>query len=303
MVGGGRRRLRLAGLVITLALVAAACGSSGSKSSGATSAAGGLTDLGKKLPAEIQQSKEIKVGSDIEYAPVEFFKEGTQQVQGIDWDLAEAMAGKLGVKVTFVNFTDFANIITALQAKRFDIIMSAMTDTKERQQKNVDFIDYFNAGSSILVKKGNPEGVKSLDDLCGKPLVLQLGTVQVDEAKAQQPKCKAAGKPEIKLITFEKDADTLLALKGGRAAASMKDFPVAAYIAKTSGGGNEFEVAGEQFDTGPYGIAVRKSDTQLRDALQAALKAVVADGTYDKIMETWGVSQGALKSASINGGT
>jgi len=213
------------------------------------------------------------------------------------------MAGKLGVKVTFVNFTDFANIITALQAKRFDIIMSAMTDTKERQQKNVDFIDYFNAGSSILVKKGNPEGVKSLDDLCGKPLVLQLGTVQVDEAKAQQPKCKAAGKPEIKLITFEKDADTLLALKGGRAAASMKDFPVAAYIAKTSGGGNEFEVAGEQFDTGPYGIAVRKSDTQLRDALQAALKAVVADGTYDKIMETWGVSQGALKSASINGGT
>src|SRR5207244_6642917 len=106
--------------------LAAGCG----KKSNTSSGAGAAAPLFSKLPADIQSSKEIKVGSDIEYAPVEFFKEGTQQVQGIDWDLAQAMGKKLGVKFTFTNFTDFANIITAQQAKRFDIIMSAMTDNK-----------------------------------------------------------------------------------------------------------------------------------------------------------------------------
>src|SRR6266540_4359372 len=299
MVGIKRGRSLLLAMAASLALLLAACGGNGG-GEGAQSGGGGLTDLGKKLPSAIQQSKEIKVGSDIAYAPVEFYKEGTQQVQGIDWDLAQAMGQKLGVKVTFVNFTDFANIITAMQAKRFDIIMSAMNDTAERRAKNVDFIDYFTAGSAILVKKGNPQGIQSLDNLCGKTIALQQGTVQVDQAKAQQAKCKSAGSPEIKILTFEKDTDALLQVKNGRAVADMEDFPVAAYNAKTSGGGSDFEVAGQQFEVGKYGIAVRKDDTQLRDALQAALKAVIADGTYDQILSKWGVQQGALKTAPLN---
>ncbi len=301
MVGSKRRRSVLLAVVAGMALLLAACG--GNNSSSSSSGASGLTDLGKQLPSSVQQSKQIKVGSDVEYPPVEFFKEGTQQVQGIDWDLAQAMGQKLGVKVTFVNFTDFANIITAMQAKRFDIIMSAMNDTAERRAKNVDFIDYFTAGSAILVKKGNPQGIQSLDNLCGKTIALQQGTVQVDQAKAQNAKCKSAGSPQIKILTFEKDTDALLQVKNGRAVADMEDFPVAAYNAKTSGGGSDFEVAGQQFEVGQYGIAVRKDDTQLRDAVQAALKAVIADGTYDQILSKWGVTQGALKTAPLNSGS
>ena len=301
MVGSKHRWSVLLAVVAGAALLLAACGGSNNKSS--SSSAGGLTDLGKQLPSSVQQAKEIKVGSDIEYPPVEFFKEGTQEVQGIDWDIAQALAKKLGVKFTFVNFTDFANMITAMQAKRFDIIMSAMNDTAERRAKNADFIDYFSAGSAILVKKGNPQGVQSLDSLCGKTVALQQGTVQVDQAKAQNAKCKTAGTPEIKILTFEKDTDALLQVKNGRAVADMEDFPVAAYNAKTSGGGSDFEVAGQQFEVGKYGIAVRKDDTQLRDALQAALKAVIADGTYDQILSKWGVQQGALKTAPLNSGS
>ena len=83
----------------------------------------------------------------------------------------------------------------------------------------------------------------------------------------------------------------------------MNDFPVAAYNAQTSGGGNDFEVVGDQLGAGPYGIGFRKADTQLRDAFQAALKAIIADGSYDQVLTKWHVTAGALKTAAINGGT
>jgi polar amino acid transport system substrate-binding protein len=300
MVGIKHRSGILIAIVAALALLLAACGNNNNKSSSTTASGSGMTDLGKQLPPSIQQSKQLKVGSDVAYAPVEFFKVGTQDVQGIDWDLAQAMGKKLGVTVSFAN-TTFDGIIPALKAKRFDVIMSAMSDTPERQ-KQVDFIDYFNAGTSILVKKGNPEGIQSLDGLCGKTIALQKGTTQVDVATAQQSKCQAAGKPKINVLTYDKDTDAQLQVRGGRAVADMNDFPVAAYAAQTIGGGKDFEVVGEQIEAGPYGIGVRKEDTQLRNALQAALKAVIADGTYDQILQKWNVTKGALKTAAINGG-
>jgi polar amino acid transport system substrate-binding protein len=300
MVGTRRRHGALLAMVAALALLLAACGGNGNNKGTSSGSGGGLTDLGKKLPSSIQQSKEIKVGSDIAYAPVEFYKEGTQEVQGIDWDLAQAMGQKLGVKFTFAN-TTFDGIIPALKANRFDVIMSAMSDTPERQ-KEVDFVDYFKAGTSILVKKGNPQGIQSLDDLCGKTIALQKGTTQVDVATEQQGKCKSAGKPAIKILTYDKDTDAQLQLRTGRSVADMNDFPVAAYAAQTVGGGNDFEVVGQQIGAGPYGIGVRKSDTQLRDALQEALKAIVADGAYAQVLQKWNVSQGALTTAAINGG-
>jgi polar amino acid transport system substrate-binding protein len=299
-MSGIKHRSSVLAIVAGLALLLAACGSNNNSSSSTGTTSGGVSDLGKQLPASIQQSKKINAGSDVAYAPVEFFKEGTQEVQGIDWDLAQALGSKLGVTFTFAN-TTFDGIIPALKAKRFDVIMSAMSDTPERQ-KEVDFIDYFNAGTSILVKKGNPEGIQSLDDLCGKTIALQKGTTQVDVATAQQSKCTAAGKPKINVLTYDKDTDAQLQVRSGRAVADMNDFPVAAYAAQTLGGGSEFEVVGQQIEAGPYGIGVRKDDTQLRDALQAALKAVIADGTYDQILQKWNVTQGALKTATINGG-
>lgn len=293
-LGRKRTSLRMAGLLAGLALVLAACGGGGSGGGGGAPA-GGLTELGKKLPASIQASREVKVGSDIAYAPVEFYENGTE-VKGIDPDLAAAMGKALGVKFTFVN-TTFDGIIPALLSKRFDVIMSAMSVTDERE-KQISFISYFNAGTSILVKKGNPQAIKSLDDLCGKTVALQKGTTQEEVAKAQQAKCGAS---KLTVRTFDRDTEALLQVKSGAAVADMNDFPVAAYNAQTSGGGNDFEVVGEQIDAGPYGIGLRKDDTQLRDALQAALKQVISDGSYDKVLSTWNVASGALKTAEVSG--
>ena len=107
-------------------------------------------------------------------------------------------------------------------------------------------------------QKGNPKHISSLDDLCGKTVALEKGTTQEDVANAQATKCTDGGKGKITILPLDKDTDALQQLKIGRSDADMNDFPVAAYNAKTSGGGNDFEVVGQQFQSAPYGIAVRK---------------------------------------------
>lgn len=275
----------LAALVLLLALVAGACGDDDDDE---TTGGGGGGD----------GSGALTVGSDIAYAPVEFYKEGTKEAQGIDVDLCEAIAEEMGRDGCEFRNVTFDGLIPALKAGRFDIIMSAMSDTPERQ-KEIDFVDYFNVGTSILVAKGNPEGIQGLDDLCGKTIGLQRGTTQEEVANEQKEKCRADGS-DLTILTFDTDVDAQQALRAGRSVADMNDFPVAAYVVQQTGGA--FEVVGEQIGAGPYGIGVRKDDTELRDEIQAALKAIIADGTYDEILEKWDVSQGALKTAAVNGG-
>lgn len=275
------RSRALVALVLVLALLAAGCGDDDEEE---TTTGGEGGDV-------------LVVGSDIAYAPVEFYKEGTEEAQGIDVDLCNAIAKEMGRAGCEFKNTIFDGLIPALKAKRFDIIMSAMSDTKERQQE-IDFIDYFTVGTSILVRKGNPENIQSLDDLCGKTIGLQKGTTQEEVANEQKEKCRAQGS-DLTVLTFETDTDAQQALKAGRSVADMNDFPVAAYAAQQTG---DFEVVGSQIAAGPYGIGVRKEDTELRDEIQKALKAVIASGEYDRILAKWDVEQGALKTAAINGG-
>jgi polar amino acid transport system substrate-binding protein len=286
-------------LAAVAALALSACGGSSSGDNPTISASGTGAPLAASLPQAVRDAGVLKVGSDVAYAPVEFFDTDNKTVIGIDPDIAKALEAQLGIKLTFQNAT-FDGLITSLRSKRIDLIMSAMSDTPERQ-KSIDFVDYFSAGTSILVKKGNPAKINSLDDFCGKTIALQRGTTQEDVAKAQTAKCKVAGKP-LKVLAFDRDTEALLQVKQGRAVADMNDFPVAAYSAKTSGGGNDFEVVGAQLEAGPYGIGVRKEDTAIRDALQKAMQAIIDNGEYAKVLEKWNVKQGAVTTATVNGG-
>lgn len=301
-------RLAAVGAVSAALLVLPACGKSkvdtpsgGSSPSSSGAAAGVDAAAAALVPASFKSKGVVQVGSDVSYAPVEFFDTNNTTILGIDPDLGAALGKKLGLTFKFTNAT-FDGLIPAVTSNRYDIVMSAMSDTKDRQSK-LDFVDYFDAGTSILVKKGNPDKIQSLDDLCGKTIALERGTTQEDVAKTQATKCKTDNKGTLTVLTYSKDTDALTQIKSGRAVADMNDFPVAAYNAKTSGGGNDFEVVGQQISAGPYGIGLRKTDTGLRDAIQAALKSLIADGTYDQILAKWNVSSGALKTAAINGGS
>ena len=308
-----RTRLAAVGsLAVAGALLLTACGDQtkdgGSDSSGSATAAS-TAPLAAKLPQAIRDKGTIKVGSDIAYAPVEF-KDDSGKTVGIDPDLADAMGKQLGVKFEFENGT-FDTLITGLRSKRYDIAMSAMTDTKDRQEgidadtgkkvgEGVDFVDYFTAGVAIYTKKGADQGIKSWSDLCGKKIVVQRGSVSEDLAKAEAKKCPK-GKP-LAIEAFDTDQQAQTRLRAGGADAGSSDFPVAAYAVKTSGGGNDFQLVGEQVEAAPYGIAVAKDQTQLRDALVAAMNAIIKDGEYAKVLKKWGAEDGAINEAAVNGG-
>ncbi|MET9562636.1 MULTISPECIES: ABC transporter substrate-binding protein [Streptomyces] len=298
-------------IAVAGALLLTGCGdqTKDKESGGSDTADSSAAPLADKLPQAIRDKGVIKVGSDIAYAPVEF-KDDSGKTVGIDPDLADAMGKQLGVKFEFENGT-FDTLLGGLRSKRYDIAMSAMTDTKNRQDgidadtgkkvgEGVDFVDYFTAGVSIYTKKGADQGIKTWSDLCGKKLVVQRGTVSHDLAKSEAKKC-AKGKA-ISIEAFDNDQQAQTRLRSGGADAGSSDFPVAAYAVKTSGGGKDFQLVGEQVEAAPYGIAVAKSNTEVRDAVKAALDAIIANGEYKKIIEKWGVDAGAVEEATINGG-
>lgn len=276
-------------------------------SDGASATASSPADL---LPADIKSKGVIKVGSDIAYPPVEF-KDGSGKTVGIDPDLAAALGKELGVEFQFENGT-FDTLVTGLRAKRYDVAMSAMTDTKDRQEgidpetkkkvgEGVDFVDYFTAGVSIYTKKGDDQGIKTWADLCGKKIAVQRNTVSNDLAKAESKKC--TGGKKIAIESYDNDLQAQTRLRSGGADAGSSDFPVAAYAVKTSGGGKDFQIVGEQVEAAPYGIAVAKGNDQLTKAIQAALDAIIKNGEYEKIIAKWGVEAGAVTEAKLNGGS
>ena len=284
-----RHSLLLACVVLVAAFVASACGGSEEKPAASPTkppAAGSPT---ASLAAGVPELADgtLQVGSDISYAPIEFYEAGTENAMGLDIDLGMALAKELGVKVEFMN-TGFDGLIGALQAKRFDIIMSSMTVTEKRQQE-IDFIPYFTAGTGILVQAGNPKNIQSLADLCGKSVAVQLGTIQVDQLDAQNEQCAQ----KISITTFDQNPLAVEQLRLGRADAVTADYPVAANDARLSQGA--LEVVGTQFEAAPYGIGLRKDSTALNAALTKALQAIMDNGEYDKILADWNLEAGSIK--------
>ena len=233
----------------------------------------------------------LQVGSDIAYAPMEFFEEGTETALGLDVDLGKALAEAMGAEGEFIN-TGWDGIIGALKVERFDAIMSAMTITEERSQE-IDFIPYFNAGTDILVAKGNPENVAGIEDLSGLTVAAQVGTIQVDQLNAANDDFKEAGEAEIDILIYDLNPLAVEQLRLGRADAVLADSPVVANDANLSEG--ELEALGLAIESAPYGIGLRKEATELKAAIEDALQTIIDNGTYDDILDSWGLTSGAIE--------
>jgi polar amino acid transport system substrate-binding protein len=255
-----------------------------------------------RIPTSIVASKKIRVGSDISSPPLESYTPGTTEVAGFEVDLCNAIAAKLGDGITcdFQN-DDFDKLLDDLGAGKFDIVMSAMSDHIGRQAK-ADLIDYFRAGMSVIIKKGNPLKLESLRDLCGKTIGAQKGTDEESFANSQRVSCTNAGRAALTVVTAKTDADGIAMLKAGKLAADLEDYPAAQHTVRTSGDGGDFELLGEPTGRNYYGIAVAKDNTGLRDAIVAALKELMADKTYGKLVQKWNLSAGALAAVEVNGG-
>lgn len=283
--------------VAVLAATAAGCGGGGEKKGGGGTTTGTTTGGTGSLtaPAVVTNRGKLLFCSDIEYPPEEFYKGSTPL--GSDIDIGKAIAKLLGTKVQFDN-TGFDAIIPALRAKKCDLVISGMNDTPERR-KQVAFVDYLKVGQSFMIQKGNPKHITNVASLSGKVASVQVGTTNKDFLDAQNKKLAAAGKPKFKIVTFPKDTDAASALKTGRVDAYFADSPVVAYYVNQDPSAFQFAHNPDVVNPIPIGIAIRKSDTELQDAVREAIRRLYADGSIKKIVTKWGMAHAvALLSAN-----
>jgi polar amino acid transport system substrate-binding protein len=287
----------------SLALLAA-CGSDGDSnaaaepSSGSSASASGNA-LNAMLPDDIRERGVLRAASDATYPPFNFFKDDGKTMTGADYEIGSAIAAKLGVKFDARN-TTFANIIPGLQSGQYDVANTFLTYTDERAQ-TLGFVIEYVGGSSMLVRKGNPDGITSEDDLCGKTVAATKGSIQIDLGETWSKECTDSGKPAIKVSAMDTDALAQVQVKSGRAVASIADSAIAGWDAKSADGGNSFEVIHKIYDPAPHGMAMKKSATQLQEAIKAAFQAVIDDGTYQKVLASYGLEEHAVKTAETDG--
>jgi polar amino acid transport system substrate-binding protein len=296
-----RKLLAALGAAALVLVVLAGCGSSSSSSSSSSAATSASTtaenaSIAATVPAAIKTKGTLNVATEAQYAPDEFIAPDGHTVIGMDADLMTAIGAVLGLKVNMIN-ANFETIIPGLAAGRYDLGASSFTDTKERE-KTVDFVDYFRAGISFYAKSSANPGVEKIADLCGKTVAVEKGTVEQEEAEKQSKMCTKEGKKSVTVLSFPGQNSVNLAVSSGRAELGMADSPVVAYQIKQSAG--QFKLIGESYAFAPYGVAIPKKSGMTEPVL-AALKHLIADGTYIKILEKWGVESGAISSPGING--
>ena len=285
-------------LVLPLLLLATGCGAQ--ERAGASKPPSTPLDraLHDALPADVRESGVLVVATDASYAPASSFAADGRTIVGFEPDLGAALGRVLGIELRFTQ-RKFSGLLADIADGRADLVMSAMTDTRQRQ-RGVDFINYFSAGTAILVQRGNPIGITDLARLCGQTVAVEDGTTQVDLLERSQKHCD---KQPIVIKSYDTNADALVQLRTGRAAAVLTDYPPAAHLASDPATGARFQLAStSQYEPGLYGIGVRKDRPELRDALQAALDRLIRSGEYARILKRWDVQDGALKASSVNGG-
>jgi len=272
------------GILVLLTMLLAACG--GTTTTGGTTPTPNPQTPTVAPPTDLITPGTLTVGSDTTYPPQEFIDTATGQAKGFDVDLITVIAQRMGLQAKVVT-TKFDTIIDDLAAKRFDVVISAVSVTPERQKK-VDFVPYFNAGESLLVRAGNPLNIKSTADLCGRNVGVQTGTIEQDDLKTANNACVKAGKSAIHVTVLQDQTAVIQLLANNRVDATFQDSPLTDYYNKLNPG--QFTVGGSVVNAGPEGIVVRKGDTSMFNAIQTVFNQLKADGTYHSIILKWGLT-------------
>ena len=270
----------LLGSIVVLSLLAAC------DSGGTTTPPSGSNTSTITRPTDLLTSGVLTVGSDTTYPPQEYIDTTRHKAAGLDVDLITAIAQRMGLQANIVS-AKFDTIIDGLVAKHFDVVISAINITPERQKK-ADFVPYFTAGESLLVQKGNPKNIKSTNDLCGLTVGVQDGTIEQGDLQSSSDNCNEQDKPAINIIALQDQTAVIQLLTNNRAVATYQDSPVTDYYIKQKP--SQFEVGGSVFDTNPEGIAVRKNDPSMFNAIQTAYNQVKSVGTYHQLILKWGLT-------------
>ncbi len=251
-----------------------------------------------ELPEQVKQAGEVRLTVNSTYAPMEYRDPATDQLVGLDIDLANEIAKRLGVKIVWSE-TPFAELIPSLQTKRADFIISGISDRGSRRE-TADFVDYLTTGPQFFVLAES--AAQSAADLCGK----RIGTTRstsfpIEIEKWSKQNCEAGGKPAVQYVPGENSIDVRNQLKQGRIDAAVQGSETLPYAQSQEAG--KYRIIGEPLSTGYQGIMFRKDDAALREAVTQHLAAMIADGSYKAILDKYGLGANAVPKPMLNAAT
>ncbi len=291
-------------LPVAVAAVAALCAAltacSGTASSSTSPGASPSVDpewakIRAELPASVRSQGELTVGTSAAYPPFDYYASDNKTVIGIDPDLASAVGEVLGIKLTFVA-ADFSSLIPGMAAGRYDLVWADAGDNPARQQQ-VDIIDY-NRNTSLFLTSSDTKKVTKKTDVCGKTVAVEQGTTEVQYMQQQSTDCQAAGLAPVTVNQYPGLNDAVLAVKSGRAYATIANNATIGYTAKQSGG--QLVASGPTYFSTLCGVLTPKG-SPLTKPLQKALQQIVDDGRYAKILKKYGAEAAAIDTITVNG--
>jgi len=249
------------------------------------------------LPERIAKTKVIKIAVNAIYPPMEFKDPDSGKLIGFDVDLGNALAKELGVTLEWQE-SAFEQLLPSLATGRVDMILSGLSDRPARRE-TADFIDYLNSGVQFYVLASRADVTKPLD-LCGKTIGTSRSTSFPAEIKTwSDANCVAAGKPAITVEGTSDNAAARAQLKQGRFEGGAQGSETVPYVMSLEP--NVYKAIGGPFGGLQQGIAFTKADSALRDAVLAAFKKLLANGTYSAIIAKWNLQTSAVKQAAVNG--
>lgn len=256
-----------------------------------------VQELFELLPEDIRESGVMVVATDPQYPPCDFTNDDGE-IDGFNHDLLMAMAPRLGVEIT-QEAISFDGLLPGVQSGRFHAAMECITDNEERQ-KTVKFVDYAYATKSIITTSDNPKAIEENPlSVCGLKAGVQTGTEFVEDAAFFTKNCEAEGQKALQVTNFPTAGDQNTALQSGQIDFAFTNTATGVWQAKTSDG--LFEVIPSPLLSRTYvGIVVGSEEDDLADAMLGALEAIIADGTYEKIMTEWELTDIMLLEPGIN---
>lgn len=282
-------RLRRAKL-LTVAIASATLLLAGCVSGGTPSESGSAATIHTLTPGV------LKVGSQQSYIPGEFFEEGGTQVQGFSVDFVAEIAKRLGLKPEWTQI-DYSAIITGLQSQQFDMGSGGMSPNPERLSQ-VDMVGYYQSGATFILRKADEGKYTDAQSFCGKNIGMLEGSTTLEDAITKENK-KCAGGKEIKVTYYTSTPLGLQGLMSGRIDAYTPDLAQTQFIVKQNP--KDFVAIGD-YTLVNYLInyTFTKDNTQLRNAVYEQLQKMMDDGTYQKILDKWGITTGGLKKPALN---
>lgn len=256
-------------------------------------------ELRAKLPEEIKTSNKLISVNSGSFPPYEIVTD-TRTLTGASADLTDAIGQLLGVTIEHATVSGLSALLSGIKSGRYQFAMGPVGDFKSRQEAN-DFVDWVQEYVVFAVQKGNPKGIKSLEDACGARIAVQSGGSAEKVIKAQAEKCTADGKPTLEVQSYTDQPTSILSVRSKRADAFFSSQAPLTYFVQQSNG--ELELAGVGKPNGFEDLfqgAVVTKDSPLTEVLLGAVKELMKNGTYAVIMKKWGLENNMISAAGIN---